>query len=295
MTKEAKSKWLINQLYDISDKTLPKNLIINHTEFSVLAAICKGVRNGTNKSKMGYARIHRLTGGISKNTIIRSIKSMKQKQVITVHVSVTSNKDQDDNEYEIHLNNLVRENTKIIFSEDKIEGVGVPTMGRGGVPTMAPYKALSKNNYQKQKLLDIVHDENLNNVVTLPTDDRFEDFWASYPRKEKKLAAKHIWIREGLDRLADGIIEDVRQRQIRHDRWEDRSYIPLPTTYLNNEGWKDEITERKKLSTGKQSGSEPGNIRSYAEQLLRAANQAGGITPIRPMQNNMGRKVDEEF
>jgi hypothetical protein len=114
MHKEVKTKWLINQLYDISDKTPPKNLTINHTEFAVLAAICKGAKNGTNKSKMGHARIHRLTGGISDSSIKRSIRNMKKKNIITVHINITSQGDKDDNEYEVHLENLSKENTKMV-------------------------------------------------------------------------------------------------------------------------------------------------------------------------------------
>lgn len=285
--KDIKQKWLINQLYDISDRNSPKQLLINHTEFSVLAAICKGAKNNSIKSKMGYARIHRLTGGISKNTIIRSIKSMRQKNIITVHISIKSNQTQDDSEYEIHLENVCKNNTKVIFGN---EG-GVPTVGRGGVPTMAPLKALSKSNYQKQKLLDNDYDQSLSNVLDIPIDAHFEDFWACYPRKEGKQKARAIWIREKLDSIAEEIIDDVRQRQIRHDRWEDRSFIPHCTTYLNGAGWKDEIVERRKITSDKK---EKFNSGVYLVDEVRKSyeNQRTNSENIFDVSNYLSKKVD---
>lgn len=251
--QKYKEKWLINQLYDISDKTLSNNLAINPQEFAVLAAICKGAMNGDNKSKMGYARIVRLTGGLSRATIKRSIASMKKKNIITVHIGITSLGDKDDNDYEIHLDNLTKKNTTIVFSE---EG-NVPTMGGGGRVTQTlggrvtqtPIKALSKNNYQEQELLNIVHEQNLtnqNNVFEISADSHFEDFWKAWPRKEKKIEARKVWIRNRLDGKAETIILDIRDRRARHDRWQDINYIPLPTTYLNQEGWMDDIIELTK-------------------------------------------------
>jgi hypothetical protein len=157
-------------------------------------------------------------------------------------------------------------------------------------------RSTSKEETKKEPTpLKIVHAQILTSsdsqVLSLPVDHYFEDFWATYPRKEKKVEARRIWIREKLDSIAEKIIEDLRQRQVRHDRWEDRKFIPYPTTYLNDEGWNDEIIERRK-STKNESGSEPGSIRSYAEQLLRVTNKLSNVRHVRSVQNNMGGKVD---
>ena len=119
-------------------------------------------------------------------------------------------------------------------------------------------KLRTKNLNKEQEPLDIGRlasaDQNLPTPLDLPLDAFFEDFWASYPRKEKKAEARKIWIRERLDSIAGQIVEDVRQRQIRHDRWENRSFSPYPTTYLNGESWNDEIVERQKLSVNARNG-----------------------------------------
>ncbi len=68
---------------------------------------------------------------------------------------------------------------------------------------------------------------------------RFEDFWAVYPRREVKKEAYRIWIRRGLDRIADQIIADVQARK--GNVWTERRYTPMPTTYLNGDRWLDEV------------------------------------------------------
>lgn len=68
---------------------------------------------------------------------------------------------------------------------------------------------------------------------------RFEDFWAVYPRREVKKEAYRIWIRRGLDRIADQIIADVQARK--GNVWTERRFTPMPTTYLNGDRWLDEV------------------------------------------------------
>ena len=74
---------------------------------------------------------------------------------------------------------------------------------------------------------------------------RFAEFWSAYPRKEgdqKKCLAR--WKRAKLDRHADEIFADLAGRVSPGGHWHriERRYIPLPTTYLNGERWKDEWT-----------------------------------------------------
>jgi len=109
---------------------------------------------------------------------------------------------------------------------------------------------LSTNYPTKEELpkdlKDIVRQEHSDemNVSNLLSDCLFHQFWSAYPRKEKKKEAYRIWKRDKLERIGEEIIQDVRLRQIKHDRWADHAYIPMPTTYLHNECWNDEITER---------------------------------------------------
>src|SRR5690606_33489259 len=42
--------------------------------------------------------------------------------------------------------------------------------------------------------------------------DRFDEFWAAYPRRVGKAAAKRVWSRKGLNAKADEILEHLRSR-----------------------------------------------------------------------------------
>jgi DNA-binding transcriptional ArsR family regulator len=72
------------------------------------------------------------------------------------------------------------------------------------------------------------------------TASRFLEFWAAYPRKVKKAEALKVWKAKKLDRLADQIIADVKNRQQRDRSWIE-GFVPHPTTYLRGERWEDEI------------------------------------------------------
>ena len=67
----------------------------------------------------------------------------------------------------------------------------------------------------------------------------FEKFWAAYPRRVAKLAAKKAWdrIKPNSD-LAESIVKAV-EAQKSGDQWR-RGYIPNPATWLNQGRWQDE-------------------------------------------------------
>jgi hypothetical protein len=158
---------------------------------------------------------------------------------------------------------------------------GLPECGK-----TAPIKETININ-KKEKLKDIVQmpldDKSQSNIVKIAHDLHFDEFWAAYPRKENKIDARETWIKARLDGIAVEIIADVRLRQVKHDRWEDRKFIPLPKTYLNAKGWTNEIVERQKGS--KQPVT---SIRSYAEKLIDIANQHNNSQVVHAVQGNLG-------
>ncbi len=72
----------------------------------------------------------------------------------------------------------------------------------------------------------------------------FESFWAAYPRKSGKGAARKAWtkIHPSLD--TQGLILSAVEQQKHCDQWsrEGGQYIPMPSTWLNQERWSDEVT-----------------------------------------------------
>jgi hypothetical protein len=77
----------------------------------------------------------------------------------------------------------------------------------------------------------------------------FDKFWEVYPRHENRKKAYDIWIRKKLDSIAEQIIADVINRKEKHAHWQDKQYIPMPTTYLNGERWNDEIQDKSDRNT----------------------------------------------
>ena len=78
--------------------------------------------------------------------------------------------------------------------------------------------------------------------LNLPTVDRFNEFWASYPRKVSKDAAAKAWTRRKLSSVADAILKDLAASTALGGRWHGKEldFIPYPATYLNGRRWMDE-------------------------------------------------------
>lgn len=73
-----------------------------------------------------------------------------------------------------------------------------------------------------------------------PGGGRFPEFWQAWPkndRKQDKKACAEKWSREGLDPVADAILNDVRAKR-GTEKWRD-GYIEAPLVYLNNRRWED--------------------------------------------------------
>ncbi len=98
-------------------------------------------------------------------------------------------------------------------------------------------------------LINTINKQTINTNVFI--ECRFEEFWAVYPRNERKKQAKEIWKRQKLDRIADKIINDVKVRTAKHQQWRD-GFVPHAPTYLNGERWNDEIKEDSYVSRSSQ-------------------------------------------
>ena len=76
-------------------------------------------------------------------------------------------------------------------------------------------------------------------------DERFDEWYEQYPRKQGKAQARKTWKRKNYDAIADKIIADTKERS--RVEWphliatKDVSLIPYASTYVNQERWQDEI------------------------------------------------------
>lgn len=94
------------------------------------------------------------------------------------------------------------------------------------------------------------------------SDDAFEQFWAAYPRRVGKLAAKREWDRIRPD--AELMEKMSKALEWQREQWDDPQFIPHPRTWLHQGRWDDEPAEVVVKA--------PANLQGIHEWLKRAAN-----------------------
>ncbi len=101
--------------------------------------------------------------------------------------------------------------------------------------------------------------------------ETFSEFWEAFPRirRTKKPKAYQSWQAAGLDddpTLANAVIQNVRMRAAQDRQWLD-GFAPMPTTYLNNEGWEDGWEQAEAKESSKPESQHAMLARMYQEAL----------------------------
>jgi uncharacterized protein YdaU (DUF1376 family) len=119
----------------------------------------------------------------------------------------------------------------------------------------------SSSTSSSSSLLDIKNISNKTPYIPLSGEDKkfdptwFNLFWEAYPKKQgDKKKALGAWKKNKLDLKAPEIIADVNRRKTDHAQWQDKQFIPYPTTYLNGERWNDEIEHLQTQTQGNVNG-----------------------------------------
>ena len=78
----------------------------------------------------------------------------------------------------------------------------------------------------------------------------FDTFWAAYPRKVGKGQARKSWHRAKREKRLPDLTEVMTalDAATNSEQWQDSHLIPHPTTWINRDGWEDEIAEFKKAT-----------------------------------------------
>lgn len=80
-----------------------------------------------------------------------------------------------------------------------------------------------------------------NTKKTLSSDDRgFSAFWAAYPRKEAKQAARIEWVRLMDDFIADEETIIIGANRLANDPNREPKFTPLPAKWLREQRWEDD-------------------------------------------------------
>lgn len=132
-------------------------------------------------------------------------------------------------------------------SESVHQSTEKPVSGEPPQWKTAPIKEIKNKTNKKHKI----------NISCASDEARspFDDFWSIYPVKKNKKRSQDIWKRKKYDEVALLIVKDVQTRISNEAQWKEEKYIPHPSTYLQNERWKDELT-LEKVTAKKESGME---------------------------------------
>ncbi len=115
--------------------------------------------------------------------------------------------------------------------EGQDEGQGESqSEGQDEIPTTGKERAEYKRRINKEK----------NNKYI----DHFDAFWKSYPRKVSKVAAEKLFIKLKTDDAMLTSILTALEKQKSSKQWQDKQYIPHPTTWLKQQRWTDEDNDQ---------------------------------------------------
>lgn len=86
---------------------------------------------------------------------------------------------------------------------------------------------------------------------TAAPDERFDRFWAAYPRKVGKERARKAWAKIKLtDELLASMLKALEAQKKSEDwRKDGGQYIPHPSTWLNDKRWEDELPTVTEMPT----------------------------------------------
>jgi len=127
------------------------------------------------------------------------------------------------------------------------KGRSICRIGNSNLPQKADSFAPEGNSYNSNNNIlntttDSKPDINADTEAQKTTDETFEEFWAAYPRKDGKKVARQKWNRLNPDEeMRKKILADIERRK-RSPEWlkENGQFIPMPSTYLNQQRWEDE-------------------------------------------------------
>lgn len=108
---------------------------------------------------------------------------------------------------------------------------------RGGRPKKTESETEPKPKTNPKK----IQNKNKNTLSTASTSSRFDEFWATWPSSNRKVAKAAVlakWEKHNLDEVADTIIANVND--LKNSLQWLGGYDPAPLTYINQRRWEDD-------------------------------------------------------
>jgi hypothetical protein len=91
-----------------------------------------------------------------------------------------------------------------------------------------------------------INNTSINNINNNPSENWFNEFWTSYPRKVAKPKCEDKFKKLCKDeKTFNEIMEGLNKYNELQFKYTEPQFIPHPLTWLNQERWKDEVIEKK--------------------------------------------------
>ncbi|MDY0278565.1 MAG: hypothetical protein RBQ97_10840 [Acholeplasma sp.] len=98
-------------------------------------------------------------------------------------------------------------------------------------------------------------------------EERFERFWKAYPKKVGKLDCLKIFNRRKYDEQTVIKMIQALEWQKYLEQWQNKKYIPNPSTWLNQGRWLDEMDESLMVKQDEKKHKDPEWMDDFVKEL----------------------------
>jgi phage replication O-like protein O len=197
----------------------------------VMAVVRKTYGFNKRSDDIGLSQIRKITN-IDKSNLSRTIAQLVDLRILHradgqyAH-TLSLNKHYRQWKLESHLQ-LSNQQPPVVESTTQ----GVVESTTEGLSNQQPQKTTPKDNNQKT-----TPKENLSRSLR----ERFEIFWAAYPKKKSKTTAEKAFAKRNPDEQLFNDLMAGLERAKTSEQWKNPQFIPHAGTWLNAGGWMDEI------------------------------------------------------
>lgn len=211
---------------------------------ATLAYICLCRHANRNQECFPSVELMKEEMRVSRDTIMRGIKKLREVNIITVQRKRRKNGRWPANTY-VLLDKS--EWKKIQVADGDLVTLTTDSKTASQVAhSDVDYRVAHSESPSRPKRKVRVADSETKDTHLKDTQDkvmlRFEEFWEAYPKKKSKGYARKAWLKINPDDELFKKILEALSRAKRSDDWmkDAGQFIPYPATWLNAEGWEDE-------------------------------------------------------
>jgi len=277
----SKSPQLENGYTRLANELLDAFLCAGLTgrQWTVLMAIIRKTYGFNKKSDdIGLSQLSSMTG-IAKAHVSVVVRELESRRIITRRQGSFGHLIGVNKNFIIwsRVTDSVTVPESVTVTESVVWGYGIGNEGvTESVTTPVTESVTTKDNHPKDNQKTTPKDT----IASPAMRDRFARFYAEYPRKSSRKSAEKAFAKLAPDEQKLAEIMIGLRRAVKSEQWRDPKFIPYPATWLNAEGWMDELqseytaTERAVIQAfNDELGEQLGTI----DELIFCPARAGAI------------------